>query len=64
MNTYTKVKSMSVPATHPLWGNVTIVSKWRNSRGQELHQVRVATEAGFVRLFSVMRFTSLLKGGE
>ena len=64
MNTYHKVSSMQVAATHPEWGNVTVVSRWQNSRGQELHQVVVPTEAGLVRRFTVMRFASLVKGGE
>ena len=62
MNTFTKVANMSVPATHPEWGPVTILSKWQNSRGRVLHQVSVPAEAA-VR-FTVVPYASLSKGDE
>ena len=63
MNSYQKVESMQVPAVHPVWGKVTIVSKWQNKLGHVLHQVAVQTESGLARMFTVKRFTSLLEGG-
>jgi hypothetical protein len=55
---YQKVESMQVQATHPVWGNVTLVSKWQNSFGHVLHQVSAPTQAGLALMFTVMSLHS------
>ena len=44
-NTFRKVAAARSRAEHPELGRVTIVSKWMNSRGQELSRV-IVTKAG------------------
>jgi hypothetical protein len=56
MYNYHKTASMQEPATHPAWGNVSVVSKWQDNFGHVLHQVAAQTEAGLSAKFTVVNF--------
>jgi hypothetical protein len=58
MYNYYKTASMQELATHPAWGNVTVVSKWQDNFGHVLHQVVAQTEAGLSSKFTVIRLNA------
>jgi hypothetical protein len=64
MNTYTRVATVGQRATHALWGEVDVLSKWESSNGHAMYRVSVSSEAGFPRVSDAIRYTDyFVKGG-
>jgi hypothetical protein len=63
VNTYSKVtNNRSGIAVHSTWGEVSLLSQWKNSNGRVLHRVQLL-EGDAIRYTSDDKLALVSKGG-